>query len=221
MTDEKAFGLVIFDCDGVLVDSEIISCGTIARLLTEFGVPCDFPQALDRYLGRPAQAVIDGYQKAKGQPLPAEFMRKWRTQLFDAFDESLEAIPGVRKAIESLPVPICLASSSDAERIERCLRKTGLWDIFEGRAFNTGMVVNGKPAPDIFLYAAGAMRVHPADCLVIEDSPSGIKAAKTAGMTAWGFTGGRHYTVPEQTERLLAAGADRILTGMDMLRVAA
>lgn len=221
MADEKAFRLVIFDCDGVLVDSEIISCGTIARLLTEFGVPCNFPQALERYLGRPAQAVFDTFQKETGRTLPVEFVRKWRAQLFEAFDRSLEPIPGVRKAIEEISVPICLASSSDAERIERCLRKTGMWDLFEGRAFNTGMVVNGKPAPDIFIYAAGAMRVHPADCLVIEDSPSGIKAAKTAGMTAWGFVGGQHYLVPEQTEQLLAAGADRILTRMDMLKITA
>lgn len=219
MPAEKVFSLVIFDCDGVLVDSEIISCGTIARLLTEFGAPCSFPQALDRYLGRPAQAVLDTFQKETGRTLPAEFMKKWRTQLFEAFDKSLEPIPGVRKAIDAISVPICLASSSDAERIERCLRKTGLWDIFEGRAFNIGMVVNGKPAPDIFLYTAGAMHTHPADCLVIEDSPSGIKAAKTAGMTAWGFVGGQHYIAPEQTERLLAAGAERILTSMDMLKI--
>ncbi len=221
MSDIGGVELVIFDCDGVLIDSEVISCGTIAALLTEFGVPTDLPRALERYLGRPAAAVTDDYEQATGLPVPAAFMSEWRTRLFDAFSETLQPIPGIRDALEAIQVPICLASSSDGERIEFSLRKTGLWDLFEGRAFNTGMVVNGKPAPDLFLLAANRMNVAPARCLVIEDSVSGVRAAKAAGMTAWGFTGGQHHALVNGAEQLRAAGADRIFSAMSALTIAA
>jgi HAD superfamily hydrolase (TIGR01509 family) len=126
----------------------------------------------------------------------------------------LLAIPGIRAAVEALPVPYCVASSSDGERIAFMLRKTALWDLFDGRVFSTTMVRHGKPAPDLFLLAAATMGIPPAQCLVIEDSVSGIAAAKAAGMTAWGFTGGSHFSVVDRTQDLLAAGADGILSAI-------
>lgn len=215
-----SFDLVIFDCDGVLVDSEVISCGLVAEMMRQFGADHDLLQALRRYLGRPSTVVTDDYVQLSGQPLPADFVKEWRSQLFDEFDAKLESIPGVRAAVEALPVPYCVASSSDEERIEFCLRATRLWPLFEGRIFSTTMVANGKPAPDLFLLAASQMGAAPHRCLVIEDSVSGIKAGKAAGMVTWGFSGGSHYAVLDQTEDLIAAGADRVMNRMSELRLA-
>ncbi len=216
--NRHAFDLVIFDCDGVLIDSEIVSCGTIVEIFAAEGIHIDLKTAFARYLGRPTSAVTDDYSATQGHPPSAEFIAHWRSTLFDSFRKTLEPISGIRETLESLPIPFCLASSSDAERIDLCLRKTGLKDMFDERAFTTEMVVNGKPSPDLFLYAAGRMACHPARCLVIEDSPSGIRAAKAAGMTAWGFTGGSHYKAVDGTENLIGAGADRIITDMQQLK---
>jgi HAD superfamily hydrolase (TIGR01509 family) len=213
-----AFELVIFDCDGVLVDSEILSCGVVASVLNRHGVACDLPDALDRFLGRPSSAVTDHLVRMSSQPLSADFIGRWRTELFDAFSRGLESMPGAREAVASLAVPYCLASSSDEQRIEHALRKTGLWELFEGRIFSTTMVARGKPAPDVFLLAAASSGVDPRRCLVVEDSVSGIVAAKAAGMTAWGFTAGSHFAVLDRAPHLVGAGADGIIGSMDDLR---
>jgi HAD superfamily hydrolase (TIGR01509 family) len=212
------FGLVIFDCDGVLVDSETISCATVASMLTRHGVACDLPAALTRFLGSPASAVIDAYARASGHPPPEDFVRQWREQLFTAFASDLAPVAGARETIETLRLPYCVASSSDGERIELALRKTSLWDLFKGRVFSTTMVAHGKPAPDLFLLAAATSGVAPARCVVVEDSVNGIIAAKAAGMTAYGFTAGSHYAVLDQTQGLLGAGADLIIGSMQELR---
>jgi HAD superfamily hydrolase (TIGR01509 family) len=214
----NAFELVIFDCDGVLIDSETISCSTVASVMARHGVACDLPEALARFLGRSADAVTDHYMHVAKRPLPQDFVREWRLQLFDAFSRNLNPVEGARESIEALGVPYCLASSSDEERIELALRKTELWDLFEGRIFSTTMVAHGKPAPDIFLLAASAAGVAPEHCLVVEDSVNGITAAKAAGMTAYGFTAGSHFSVLDQTQDLLGAGADRIIGSMQELR---
>jgi HAD superfamily hydrolase (TIGR01509 family) len=211
------FNLVIFDCDGVLIDSEIISCSSVVNVMARHGVDCTLPWVLNHYLGRPSSAVTDDYVRLSGKPLPPEFVGDWRTELFDRFTRDLTAIPGIRAAVEALSVPYCVASSSDGERIAFTLRKTALWDLFDGRVFSTTMVTHGKPAPDLFLLAAERMGMPPAQCLVVEDSVSGITAAKAAGMTAWGFTGGSHFSVVDRTQDLLAAGADRILTSITEL----
>ena len=213
--------LVIFDCDGVLVDSELISCGTVADLLSPVDPGCDLDRALRRYLGRPARAVTDDYERFSGGPLPDGFVRDWRTRLFGEFSRTLAPIVGVREAVAAMAVAHCVASSSDEERIEFMLRRTGLWDLFENRAFSTTRVANGKPAPDLFLLAAREMGAAPARSLVVEDSVSGVTAAKAAGMTAFGFTGGSHFAVLDQTDALRAAGADRIVGSMAELPDAA
>ena len=213
------FDLVIFDCDGVLVDSEIISCSIVARMMVRPGSPYDLGKALSRYLGRPASAVTDDYEQMTKQPLPPGFMQAWRKDLFDDFAKNLTGIAGVRDAITTLELPYCLASSSDEERIEFCLRKTGLWEPFEGRIFSTTMVANGKPAPDLFLLAANRMGAVPGRCLVVEDSVSGIRAAKAAGMTACGFTAGSHFDVLDLTDQLIDAGADHIVGSMKDLAI--
>ena len=213
-----AFELVIFDCDGVLIDSETISCSTVANIMARHGVACELPEVLSRFLGRSAAAVTDHYVRMAKRPLPQYFVHEWRAQLFEAFSRDLTAIEGTREAIKALGVPYCLASSSDEERLELTLRKAALWDLFEGRIFSTTMVANGKPAPDVFLLAASATGVAPHRCLVVEDSVNGITAAKAAGMTAYGFTAGSHFAVLDQTQELLGAGADRIIGSMKELQ---
>jgi HAD superfamily hydrolase (TIGR01509 family) len=213
------FDLVIFDCDGVLVDSEIISCSIVARMMAPLGSPYDLSQALTRYLGRPATAVTDDYVQLTGRSLPDGFMVAWRKELFDDFNRELTQIAGVREAIATIGLPYCLASSSDEERIEFCLRKTGLMELFEGQIYSTTMVTNGKPAPDLFLLAANQMGATPQRCLVVEDSVSGIKAAKAAGMTACGFTGGSHFAVLDLTHELIGAGADHVVGSMKDLSI--
>jgi len=214
------FDLVILDCDGVLVDSEIISCRTVSDMLRPLDPTYDLPFVIQRYLGRPASAVIEDYERLTGQPAPATFTRDWRRRLFDTFTRDLAPVPGIREAVEGLACDYCVASSSDEERIEHCLRTTGLWDLFEGRIFSTTRVARGKPAPDLFLLAARERGAVPARCLVIEDSVSGVKAGKAAGMTVYGLTAGSHYDVLDQRHALVDAGADRLLSSWRELSMA-
>jgi HAD superfamily hydrolase (TIGR01509 family) len=207
----RQFDLVILDCDGVLVDSETISCRILAELLSPLDPDYDLPHVMRRYLGRPASAVIGDYERMTGRPAPESFTRDWRARLFSAFRTDLQAIAGVRAAVEAFDADYCIASSSDEERIEFCLRQAELWDLFEGRIFSTTRVKRGKPAPDLFLLAASERGVAPGRCLVIEDSVSGVKAAKAAGMTAFGLAAGSHFAVLDQRDALMEAGADRLL----------
>lgn len=216
----QPFDLVILDCDGVLVDSEVISCRTLVDILSPFDPGYDLETVMRRYLGRPSSAVIEDYERMSGRPASAEFTRDWRAQLFAAFKSELQAVEGVRKAVEAFGSDYCVASSSDEERIEICLRKTELWDLFAGRIFSTTRVRHGKPAPDLFLLAARERGVAPGGCLVIEDSVSGVTAAKAAGMTAYGLAAGSHFAVLDQRQALLAAGADRLLESWQELALA-
>jgi HAD superfamily hydrolase (TIGR01509 family) len=210
----SAYDLTIFDCDGVLVDSEPISCAAVAAVLTRHGLARDVPYVMANYLGRSASAVTEDYVRITGRPLPAAFVADWRSILFAGLGASLEPIPGIRALLEALPMDYCVASSSDVERIEFSLRKAGLLDLFEDRIFSSSMVANGKPAPDLFLHAAARRGADPARCVVIEDSPSGVRAAKAAGMTAIGFTGGSHYAILDITDQLIEVGADHIVAAM-------
>ncbi len=211
MAPHPRFDLIILDCDGVLVDSETISCRTLVDILSPLDPDYDLEAVMRRYLGRPASAVVEDYERMTGRPAPESFRRDWRSRLFAAFSAALQPVAGVREAVESFDVDYCVASSSDEERIEHCLRKTGLWDLFEGRIFSTTRVQRGKPAPDLFLLAARERGVAPERCLVIEDSVSGVLAAKAAGMTAFGLTAGSHFAVLDQRQALIEAGADRLL----------
>ncbi len=214
------FDLVILDCDGVLVDSETISCGTLSEMFLPLDPAFDVPFVIKRYLGRPATAVLEDYERLTGRPAGEGFARDWRQRLFAAFSRDLQAVPGIRTAVEGLDCDYCVASSSDEERIEHCLRTTGLWDLFDGRVFSTTRVKHGKPAPDLFLLAARERGADPGRCLVIEDSVSGVKAGKAAGMTVFGLTAGSHYAILDQRDALLEAGADRLLGSWDELPVA-
>jgi HAD superfamily hydrolase (TIGR01509 family) len=221
MTDAAAstgsFDLVIFDCDGVLVDSEIIAADTLADMLGRYGQPADSSQVLERYLGRSFKAVQDDYRAATGTPLPASFAAEQRQALETAFRAELKPIEGIRDVLRRLQkrgVPYALASSSSLDRIEDSLEITGLAPYFEGRVFSSSMVKRGKPAPDLFLHVAKEMAAAPGRSLVIEDSPAGVAAGKAAGMTVWGFTGGGHHARFDGVDSLRKAGADRIIASM-------
>jgi HAD superfamily hydrolase (TIGR01509 family) len=205
--------LIIFDCDGVLVDSEVLSCRCLSETLAAYGIDLGVDQALDLFLGRSVTAVLQHYQ-ALGRAIPEQFAAELRAGVRAAFVSSLCPIEGVKSVLESLRVPHCVASSSDADRVSFSLALTGLAAHFDTRLYTSQMVPRGKPAPDLFLYAAERMQVDPRGTLVIEDSVSGVKAGKAAGMTVWGFIGGSHYRLRDGKAILLEAGADRVFGRM-------
>lgn len=204
--------LLIFDCDGVLVDSELLSCRIDAEVLTECGVPYTAEDVARDFTGVSIKDQIARIEAERGIRLPDDFTQRLNRTLFERFETDLKPIEGVRDAILSLPSPRCVASSSIPERIALSLRVTGLADLFEN-IFSSTQVARGKPAPDLFLHAAQQMNTRPEDCLVIEDSTAGVQAARAAGMRVIGFTGGSHCG-PEHGEKLQQAGATAIVHRM-------
>lgn len=199
--------LVIFDCDGVLVDSEPISMRCLVESLGRVGHHIDVAAAQERFLGVSTASMCAMLEEERGDPLPEGFLDDLRRSLFNAFAAELVPVDGVTRLIDRLSVPRCVASSSTPDRIRHSLRVTGLIGRLEPHLFSATMVARGKPAPDLFLHAAKSMGVDPTGCLVIEDSVAGIQAAKAAGMTAIGFTGGSHLDHAEHAAKLSEAGA--------------
>jgi HAD superfamily hydrolase (TIGR01509 family) len=210
--------LLIFDCDGVLVDSEPLSCRIDAEVLTECGVPYTAEDVARDFTGVSIKDQITRIEMERGIRLPDDFTERLNRTLFKRFETDLKLIDGVRDAILSLPFPRCVASSSIPERIALSLRITGLADLFDN-IFSSAQVARGKPAPDLFLHAASRMNAHPEECLVIEDSIAGVQAARAAGMRVIGFVGGSHCG-PEHGEKLRRAGAPIIIERMSDLSAA-
>ena len=205
--------LVIFDCDGVLVDSEMLSCGCLTEVLATYGIDLGLDQALNLFLGRSTSAVLQHY-RVLGHAIPEQFAAELGARVRTAFVAALRPIEGVGAVLKDLQIPHCVASSSDIARVSLSLSLTGLARHFETRLYTSQMVKQGKPAPDLFLYAAERMGADPRRTLVIEDSVSGVTAGKAAGMTVWGFVGGSHYRSRDGDAILLEAGADRIFGRM-------
>lgn len=197
--------LIIFDCDGVLVDSEPVSISVLVEAMREAGAEIDEAGAYDRFLGRSLATITECLKTEFNLPVGDAFLDRMRHDLYDRFRKELKPIPGIADVLDRLQLPRCVASSSQLERIRLSLSITGIVDRFEPHIFSASMVSRGKPAPDLFLYAAQQMNTAPADCIVIEDSPAGIEAARAAGMTVFAFTGGTHASQPSylaQLERL-------------------
>lgn len=207
------FDLIIFDCDGVLVDSEVLSCECLCETLATCGIKLGLAEALELFLGRNTAAVIQHYG-GQGQPIPDSFLTDLKSRVRLTFQAALQPISGVATLLDNLHTPFCLASSSDLDRVSLSLARTDLASYFGDRLYTSQMVAQGKPAPDLFLYAAGKMQAAPARTLVIEDSFSGVTAAKAAGMKVWGFFGGSHYESRDGRAILRAAGADRVFDRM-------
>lgn len=184
--------LVIFDCDGVLVDSEVISLSVLRDYIAGLGVHISDDECRNLFLGVSLETTCRVLTDDYGLTLDGDQLAGMRKMLYDRFKQELKAIPDVDQVIPTLDMPFCVASSSQVERIRLALMATGLLPLFDGNIFSATMVENGKPAPDLFLHAAGAMNTAPADCIVIEDSPAGITAAKRAGMKVFAFTGASH-----------------------------
>jgi len=189
---QRRFGLVIFDCDGVLIDSEIISARMLVSALADRGVRIDLDYVARHFLGRSYPTVMNTIRADFGVDLPAAFEDDYRARLLSAFETGLRVMPEARETLERIAVPWCVATSSSRGRAERSLRIVGLDALVGERLFTAGEVAQGKPAPDLFLHAAARMGAAPSDALVIEDSLNGIRAARAAGCTVWRFTGGSH-----------------------------
>jgi HAD superfamily hydrolase (TIGR01509 family) len=210
----REFGLIIFDCDGVLIDSEVLSCSCLAETFVRYGVAMTRDEVMERFLGRGFAAVPAYFEACTGRPLPDSFAADLHARLSAAFAASLMPMPHITSVLDRLDRPYCLASSSDSERIRLSLSITGLAGFFGERIFTSAMVDRAKPAPDLFLLAASSMGVDPARALVVEDSVNGVLAAKAAGMVVWGFTGGSHYAGRDIAPALKAAGAGRVFDSM-------
>ncbi|MBO7937804.1 HAD family hydrolase [Streptomyces antibioticus] len=186
------YELVIFDNDGVLVDSEPISNRLLAAYLTELGHPTSYEDSIRDYMGSAMHRIHDLVLERKGERLPADFDDVFHRRVFDAFERELRPVAGAVDVLGKLAadeVPYCVASSGSHERIRVGHRTTGLDRWFDdARIFSSQDVGKGKPAPDLFLHAAERMGVEPARCVVVEDSPLGVQAAVAAGMDVYGFT---------------------------------
>ena len=185
--------LVIFDCDGVLIDSEIISASALVEELAQHGIAIEMSHVLEQFIGHPYTVVAGKIAAFAGAPLPPSFESAYRRPAGAAVRGRAAPMPGVLDVLDHLAVPFCAATSSNSERAHHSLRAAGLTERFGERVYTVSMVARPKPAPDLFLHAAKAMQVDPKQCLVIEDSDLGIAAAQAAGMIAWQFTGGSHY----------------------------
>lgn len=205
---------VIFDCDGVLVDSEILAIEVEIALLAEYGLtyaPADYHR---RFLGLNDAAYnaaldIDARERT-GRPLPTDFLRRAHSQRWDACQTRLVEVPGCGAAVSALALPKAVASSSGADFLREKLRLTGLLEAFDPHVYSADLVERAKPHPDIFLHAAGRLGVDPVGCLAIEDSVNGVRSALAAGMTVWGFAAGGHVDT-EGAARLAKAGAHEVV----------
>lgn len=193
----KKITLIIFDCDGVLIDSEILSAQVLIKKLSEIGIVIDTDYVQKHYLGCSFKSVTEKILNAFGLQLSPEFEDEYRVALMAQFNKTLQATLGVKDVLAQLSLPFCLATSSSRARTQQALAITGLSDYFEGTIFTAEEVKNGKPAPDLFLHAAHSMAASPANCLVIEDSLAGVTAAKAAGMQLAHYSGGSHIAESE------------------------
>lgn len=185
------FDLVIFDCDGVLIDSEVISARVLVEVAAEAGIAFDADYVAEHFLGRSFPTVARTIRDSFGRDLPPDFEEQYRTRLLARFESELRPTPGILPVLRRLAVPACVATSSSPPRAARSLQIAGL-DRLLPQVFTASLVPRGKPAPDLFLHAARAMGAAPARCLVLEDSRPGIEAARAAGMAVALYAGGAH-----------------------------
>ena len=183
--------LVLFDCDGVLVDSEPIANRVLAELLGEIGLPMSYDETVRTFIGHSMRVCLDLIAERLGRPAPADFAERYHARAEAAFRRELRPVPGVDAVLDfverGLAVPFCVASSSDHTTLRTTLGVTGLLPRVEGRLFSATEVPRGKPHPDLFLHAARAMGAEPARCAVVEDTPVGARAGTAAGMAVFGF----------------------------------
>ena len=200
--------LVIFDCDGVLVDSEPLANASFSRALKAQGLDWSVEETMRRLMGRSLKSCVEICEVEIGRKLPDDFVEKMQVVTYQSFrDAPLQAVAGVKDAVEALQkagFDTCVASSGSPDKMRFTLGLTGLWDLFDGRIFSSSQVPRGKPFPDLFLHAAISMNVQPFDCVVVEDSVPGIQAARSAGMRPLAYAGAPYA----DRSALMAAGGE-------------
>ena len=214
----SGFDLIIFDCDGVLVDSEIIAAQVESRLLTEAGYPISVEEMGERFAGMTWKNILLQVEQEADIPLSASLLDKSEKLLDQRLERSVKIIEGVKFALSRLTTQRCICSNSSSQRLDMMLTKVGLKPYFENHIYSAKDLGPDrvKPKPDIFLHAAEQFGVQPSRCLVIEDSTHGIHGARTAGMRVVGFTGASH-TYPSHADRLTDAGAETVISRMQDL----
>lgn len=205
--------LIIFDCDGVLIDSEIIACRITAEELTRHGFLFTQEEIADRFLGIPSAPMYATIEKEYGRTVPDDLRSRVRSRIRQLVADELEAVPGVHETLDRISHNVCVASSSGLDYLKIALSRVLLYDRLSPHIFSAQQVARGKPAPDLFLYAAREMGVANEDCLVIEDSIAGVTAGLAAGMRVFGFAGGSHCP-RGHGDRLCAHGAERTIDVM-------
>lgn len=193
--------LVIFDCDGVLVDSEMITNRIFAQMLNDLGIPISIDDMFQKFVGRSMPQCLEMIAGMLGRAVPAGFVEEYRSRTEEALRANLKPIPGIEAVLEGLAVPYCVASSGSHEKMRVTLGVTGLLAKFQGKIFSVADVARSKPFPDVFLHAASESGVPASACAVIEDSPTGVQAGVAAGMKVFG------YSALTPKHRLTAAGA--------------
>jgi HAD superfamily hydrolase (TIGR01509 family) len=183
------FSLVIFDCDGVLVDSELITNRIFATMLNELGIPVTLEDMFEQFVGRSMAAGLEKIAGLLGRPVPDDFLPSYESRTHAALKSDLKVVCGIEAVLDSLTLPYCVASSGSHEKMQTTLGITGLLPRFQGRMFSVTEVPRGKPSPDVFLYAAAKMGADASDCAVVEDTPTGVVAGVAAGMTVFGYCG--------------------------------
>lgn len=207
----STFKLVIFDCDGVLVDSEPIANRVFCEMLNELGIAVTLDDMFERFVGYSMGQCVEVVTELLGAPPPESFVPELRSRTALALEAEVRPVNGIKETLNNINVPVCVASSGVHAKIRLTLGKTGLLETFEGKIFSVVDVKHPKPAPDVFLHAANRMGVSPSDCAVIEDTPTGVKAGVAAGMRVYGFAANT------PAHRLKAAGAHEIFSNMAAL----
>ncbi len=205
--------LIIFDCDGVLIDSEVIANRVNVEVLAGLGVEFTLEDYMERFVGVSLRDEVVEIEKLRKIKLPDDYESRLMTHKHKIFDQELKAIEGIVEFVTSISLPKAVASGSSPERLEYTLKHTHLWELFAPHVYSTTLVPKSKPAPDIFLYTADKFSVKPAKCLVIEDSTLGVRAGVAAGMTVLGFSGGSHIKDGHE-EKLLELGATKVFSKM-------
>ncbi len=205
--------LVIFDCDGVLVDSEIIASRVLSRELTGLGLPLTPGDCIAEFTGVSMATAMARIETMMGRALPGDFETTLQQRDFEAFSAEVQPMRGVKAMLPRLTIPHCIASSGAIAKMRLTLSASGLLSYFEPHLFSAQMVEHGKPAPDLFLYAAGRMGAEPEACVVVEDSIAGVQAGLAAGMRVLGFAGGSHADAAYEA-MLGRSGAERVFKEM-------
>ncbi len=209
--NKKPYDLIIFDCDGVLVDSEVITCRIFSNMLNELGLTISIDEVFERFVGKSMAQCLEMIAGLMTADVPEDFVSRFHARTTAALKAELTAVPGIELALQAIRIPYCVASNGTHEKMQATLGITGLLPKFKDRVFSVSEVARGKPFPDVFLHAARKLGAAPSACAVIEDTPTGVSAGVAAGMTVYG------YSARTPAQRLTDAGAHCIFDRMSDL----